>query len=214
MYVESTPPCIHHPSVSFNPRRDVAVSLSGDIIRAARARRDVPQPPSTTQTSTSSATDDTPPLPSGPPRIPALLQALNRRHLVFFAGKIGQGSPFRGGKLRVALRDSLQDTPEALIVEGQMSRGDYERALRESVFCLCPRGSRGWSPRLMEAVWYGCIPVVLADDYWMPQGCFWDWTALAVLIPEKDALKTKERLMELSLADVRARQRGLLQVGT
>ncbi|CAK9079335.1 Probable glycosyltransferase At5g11130 [Durusdinium trenchii] len=34
----------------------------------------------------------------------------------------------------------------------------YERSLAESDLCLAPRGSRVWSPRLFEMIWFGCIP--------------------------------------------------------
>lgn len=35
----------------------------------------------------------------------------------------------------------------------------YEKGLADSELCLAPRGSRVWSPRLFEMIWFGCIPV-------------------------------------------------------
>jgi len=69
---------------------------------------------------------------------------------------------------------------------------EYLHYLSNTEFCLCPRGAKVWSPRLMEAVWFGCIPVVLADFYWLPQGCFWNWEHFAVIVPESDVAQTAE----------------------
>jgi putative beta-1,4-xylosyltransferase IRX10 len=40
----------------------------------------------------------------------------------------------------------------------------YYEDMQRSVFCLCPLGWAPWSPRLVEAVVFGCIPVIVADD--------------------------------------------------
>ena len=59
------------------------------------------------------------------------------------------------------------------------------RALKTTKFCLCPRGNKAWSPRLMDAVWFGCIPVVIADHYVLPLGDLVDWESIAVTVAEK-----------------------------
>ncbi len=47
----------------------------------------------------------------------------------------------------------------------------YEQGLADSEFCLAPRGSRVWSPRLFEMIWFGCIPATQ-----MQFGCCtWTW---------------------------------------
>lgn len=37
----------------------------------------------------------------------------------------------------------------------------------------------------MDAIWFGCIPVLLADHYHPPLHTLLDWNQLAILIPEK-----------------------------
>ena len=44
---------------------------------------------------------------------------------------------------------------------------------------------KAWSPRVMDAVWFGCIPVFLADHYHPPLHGLVDWDQLAVSVPEK-----------------------------
>ncbi|CEL97144.1 unnamed protein product [Vitrella brassicaformis CCMP3155] len=182
----------YKPPYIFDPRRDVSISLSGNIMLAARALRDVTGPIIGPEYKHSSAST-----------VSTLLQATGRRYFVFFAGKIRN-------TVRADLVKIFQDTPGSFVVQHKFRRREYESGLRNSIFCLCPRGWRGWSPRLMEAMFFGCIPVVLADDYWMPQGCFWDWTTLAVLVREADVRKTREILLNMSVAEVMQKQHDLL----
>ena len=45
---------------------------------------------------------------------------------------------------------------------------------------------KAWSPRVMDAVWFGCIPVFLADHYHPPLHGLVDWDQLAVSVPERE----------------------------
>jgi hypothetical protein len=37
----------------------------------------------------------------------------------------------------------------------------YQSEIVRSVFCLCPLGWAPWSPRLVESVALGCVPVII-----------------------------------------------------
>lgn len=39
----------------------------------------------------------------------------------------------------------------------------FVRLMGNSVFCLVPRGRAAWSVRFFEALWAGCVPVLLSD---------------------------------------------------
>lgn len=67
------------------------------------------------------------------------------------------------------------------------------RALKTTKFCLCPRGNKAWSPRLMDALWFGCIPVVIADHYVLPLGYLVDWESIAVTVAEKQVRGERRR---------------------
>ena len=67
------------------------------------------------------------------------------------------------------------------------------RALKTTKFCLCPRGNKAWSPRLMDALWFGCIPVVIADHYVLPLGYLVDWESIAVTVAEKQVRVERRR---------------------
>lgn len=47
----------------------------------------------------------------------------------------------------------------------------YQQSLADTELCLAPRGSRVWSPRLFEMIWFGCIPATQ-----MHFGCY-TWTS-------------------------------------
>ncbi|GKC06430.1 probable beta-1,4-xylosyltransferase IRX10L [Tanacetum coccineum] len=56
----------------------------------------------------------------------------------------------------------------------------------KAVFCLCPLGWAPWSPRLVEAVIFGCIPVIIADDIVLPFADAIPWEDIGVYVDEKD----------------------------
>ena len=149
------------------------------------------------------------PLPSDTPP-----PSSERPTLAFFAGTLRDGLRTRladgiaawrrGGAARAA-------RPIQWFSSG-MGKERYWRALRESVFCLCPAGHAVWSPRLIEAILAGCIPVVLADRYVLPLGCFADWSTFAVLVPEAEATSVPQRLAAFSSVAINAMQGSLLRV--
>jgi hypothetical protein len=62
----------------------------------------------------------------------------------------------------------------------------YTEEMGRSVFCLCPRGWAPWSPRIVESVLYGCVPVLVADRIELPYSHLVDWPAISVRVPERD----------------------------
>lgn len=72
--------------------------------------------------------------------------------------------------------------------DAQSDRQDRQRAYAETVaashFVLCPCGSGAGSIRFFEVMAAGVAPVLLSDDYELPQGPAWDTFLLRV--PERD----------------------------
>ncbi|XP_077220903.1 putative glucuronoxylan glucuronosyltransferase IRX7 isoform X1 [Tasmannia lanceolata] len=71
----------------------------------------------------------------------------------------------------------------------------YQSEIVRSVFCLCPLGWAPWSPRLVESVALGCVPVIIADDIRLPFPESVPWPEISLRVAEKDVGKL-ERILE------------------
>jgi len=91
----------------------------------------------------------------------------------------------------------------------------YEQFALRSVFCLCPHGSRDWSPRLVQAIIYGCIPVIVAKYYFLPFANFLDWSIFSIHVKENCMEKKTDiyvLLNELSQEEIFKMQNNLIKV--
>ncbi|KAH7425627.1 hypothetical protein KP509_11G063400 [Ceratopteris richardii] len=88
----------------------------------------------------------------------------------------------------------------------------YYEDMQRSIFCLCPLGWAPWSPRLVEAVVFGCIPVIIADDIVLPFADVIPWKEIGVFVAENDVPKLDEILTSLSAAEVLEKQKALEDV--
>jgi hypothetical protein len=77
--------------------------------------------------------------------------------------------------------------------EGQVTPSEYERLLGDSKFCLHVRGTRVQSPRLIEVMVFGCVPVIIADGYELPLAWLLDWDSFSIRVAEDEY----ERLPQL-----------------
>nr|GEV81876.1 probable glucuronoxylan glucuronosyltransferase IRX7 [Tanacetum cinerariifolium] len=62
----------------------------------------------------------------------------------------------------------------------------YHSEIARSTFCLCPLGWAPWSPRLVESIALGCVPVIIADGIHLPFESTIPWTDISLIVAEKD----------------------------
>ena len=62
----------------------------------------------------------------------------------------------------------------------------YYEDMQRPVFYLCPLGWALWSPRLIEAVIFGCIPVIIGDNIVLPFADAIPWEEIGVFVDKKD----------------------------
>ncbi|KAF9612783.1 hypothetical protein IFM89_003793 [Coptis chinensis] len=113
--------------------------------------------------------------------------------LAFFAGGMH-------GSLRPILLSYWRNKDPDMKIFGPMPQGagmNYVQHMKSSKYCICARGYDVNSPRVVEAIFYECVPVILADDYVPPFFEILDWEAFAVFVPEKDIPNLKERLLSI-----------------
>ncbi|XP_052162265.1 probable glycosyltransferase At5g03795 [Oryza glaberrima] len=74
----------------------------------------------------------------------------------------------------------------------------YTDMMRRSRFCLCPSGYEVASPRVVEAIYLECVPVVIGNDYALPFADVLNWAAFSVRLAVGDIPRLKEILAAVS----------------
>ncbi|MCO5563493.1 hypothetical protein L7F22_017136 [Adiantum nelumboides] len=88
----------------------------------------------------------------------------------------------------------------------------YQQEIQRSVFCLCPLGWAPWSPRIVESVIFGCIPVIIADKIALPYAHIINWPKISVTVPEKDVSKLGKILDKISRTNLSTIQENLWKI--
>jgi len=120
--------------------------------------------------------------------------ASRRPILAFFAG--GNHGPVRPALLA---HWKGKGEPDVQVSE-YLPRGvSYTDMMRRSRFCLCPGGYEVASPRLAEAIYLECVPVVVDDgEYALPFADVLNWDAFAVRLRAADIPRLREVLAAVS----------------
>eukprot|EP01147_Barroeca_monosierra_P002094 gene2094-5148_t len=75
--------------------------------------------------------------------------------------------------------------------------------MANSIFCLAPRGRAVWSPRLVEALRVGCIPVFIADQTHRPFDDVLDYNKFSVSVKESQVPFLHEIIANISEKQIR-----------
>lgn len=85
----------------------------------------------------------------------------------------------------------------------------YQSEIARSTFCLCPLGWAPWSPRLVEAVVLGCVPVIIADGIRLPFPTTVRWPEISLTVAEKDVSKLSQILEHVAATNLSTIQKNL-----
>ncbi|RWW12818.1 hypothetical protein BHE74_00048219 [Ensete ventricosum] len=129
--------------------------------------------------------------------------ASHRPILAFFAG--GDHGP-----VRPLLLEAWKDKDHDVQVHEYLPKGvSYYDMMRKSKYCLCPSGYEVASPRIVEAIYLGCVPVTINDHYVLPFSDVLDWKAFSVEVGVEDIPNIKKILMGISPTQyIRLQRRG------
>ncbi|CAM8916892.1 unnamed protein product [Rhodiola kirilowii] len=127
-----------------------------------------------------------------------------RTILAFFAGGLH-------GPIRPILLQHWENKDPDLQVHKYLPKGvSYYDMMKKSRFCLCPSGYEVASPRVVEALYAGCVPVLLSNGYVPPFSDVLNWKAFSVLVPVEDIPNLKEILAKISSSNyIRMQRRGV-----
>ncbi|XP_060215665.1 probable glycosyltransferase At5g03795 [Lycium barbarum] len=130
-----------------------------------------------------------------------------RSILAFFAGGLH-------GNIRHQLLEQWKGKDEDMLVYEKVPRDkkSYESMLKNSRFCLCPSGYEVASPRIVEAIYAECVPVLISDNYVPPFSDVLNWNAFSVTVAVKDIPNIKKILMSISQSQYLRMQRRVKQV--
>ncbi|GAU30592.1 hypothetical protein TSUD_392830 [Trifolium subterraneum] len=132
--------------------------------------------------------------------------ASQRLVLAFFAGGLH-------GYIRGILLEHWENKDQDIMVQKYLPKGvSYYEMLRKSKYCLCPSGYEVASPRVVEAIYTGCVPVLISDHYVPPFSDVLNWKAFSVEVSVEDIPKLKDILMSISPTQYIRMQRRVGQI--
>lgn len=140
----------------------------------------------------------------GPPSVTNPPQ--NRTILAFFAGGAH-------GSVRETLFKYWKDRDDDVQVHEYLPKtSNYTELMGQSRFCLCPSGYEVASPRVVESIHAGCVPVIVSDYYVLPFSEVLDWTRFSVHIPTGKIPDIKEILKGISMEEYLEKQKRVMEV--
>ncbi|GAV68431.1 Exostosin domain-containing protein [Cephalotus follicularis] len=116
----------------------------------------------------------------------------SRPILAFFAGRLH-------GDIRSLLLKEWENKDKDVQVYQEVPVGvSYDAMLKSSRFCLCPSGYEVASPRVVEAIYAECVPVLISSSYVPPFSDVLNYKAFSVQVEVKDIPNIKNILMGIS----------------
>lgn len=150
--------------------------------------------------------------------------AHQRTTLAFFAGQMH-------GYLRPILIEQWQNKEADMVISGPIPHRvkkktksrrrkktrtvttyPYMNYMKDSKYCICPRGYEVNSPRVVESIFYGCVPVIISDNFVPPFFEVLDWSSFSVIVAEKDVPRLREILVGISKNRFMELERGVRRV--
>ncbi|XP_074273778.1 putative glycosyltransferase At3g07620 [Silene latifolia] len=115
--------------------------------------------------------------------------------LAFFAGQMH-------GYVRPLLLKYWENRAPDMKIFGPMKRdvegkAVYREYMKSSKFCICAKGYGVHTPRVVESIFYECVPVIISDNYVPPFFEVLDWEEFAVFVLEKDIPNLRNILVSI-----------------
>lgn len=117
------------------------------------------------------------------------------------------------GRIRPALLSYWKGKDEDLQVYEELPKDkSYSEMMKRSKYCLCPSGYEVASPRVVEAIYAECVPVLISQNYILPFSDVLDWTTFSVQVSLTEIPNLKKILMEIPYEKYLQMHEGVRQV--
>ncbi|GMK55929.1 hypothetical protein CspeluHIS016_0209850 [Cutaneotrichosporon spelunceum] len=149
------------------------------------------------------------------PNVEHIMPARERPRLITWSGTFwGTG---KSERLRITCNRGGVVDEELLKGQGPQSKfprewDDYMVELNTARFCPQPRGVAGWSPRVSDALYAGCIPVLIAEATHYPFASMIDWSQISVRIHPTELDQVERILNDIPLERVEQLQANIVAI--
>ncbi|KAK7336267.1 hypothetical protein VNO77_16803 [Canavalia gladiata] len=109
---------------------------------------------------------------------PSNLVSSQRKNLAFFAGGVNS-------QVRIKLLETWKNDSEIFVHHGRL-KTPYADALLGSKFCLHVKGFEVNTARIGDSLYYGCVPVIIANYYDLPFADVLNWKSFSVVVTTLD----------------------------
>ncbi|KAL8526916.1 hypothetical protein ACS0TY_015967 [Phlomoides rotata] len=134
-----------------------------------------------------------------PTRSPSL-----RKNLAFYAGAMNS-------RVRESLVETWGNDSEISIHRSRL-KTPYSEALLGSKFCIHAKGFEVNTARIGDALYYGCVPIILADHYDLPYADVLNWKTFSLVLSTIDIPMLKKILQEINSHDYLKLQENVVRV--
>ncbi|KAK4594198.1 hypothetical protein RGQ29_018043 [Quercus rubra] len=116
----------------------------------------------------------------------------NRTILAFFAGAMH-------GRIRPVLFQHWKEKDKDVLVYERLPEGlSYDEMLKKSKYCICPSGHEVASPRIAEAIYSECVPVLISQHYVLPFSDVLNWDSFTIQVSVSEIPNLKKILLGIS----------------
>lgn len=77
------------------------------------------------------------------------------------------------------------------------SKAKYRELMKSSKYCISAKGYEVHTPRVVESIYYECVPVIISDNYVPPFFEVLNWENFAVFISEEDIPNLRDILLSI-----------------
>ncbi|XP_075507753.1 putative glycosyltransferase At5g03795 [Primulina tabacum] len=127
-----------------------------------------------------------------------------RKNLAFYAGAMNS-------RVRQSLVEHWKNDTEILVHRARL-KTPYSEALLSSKYCIHAKGFEVNTARVGDALYYGCVPVILADHYDLPYADILNWNRFSVVVATMDIPILKKILQQISFDEYLKLQNHVMKV--